>query len=417
MENERADSSLMETDVFAEIQKINKLKDVHAILDQTLASARSLTGADAGTIFLVEGERLTFAYVHNDTLYAKDKSPPELYGEYSVPINGESIVGFSAMTKTPVSIDDVYNMPPEAPYHFNKDFDKLTGYRTKSVLTIPLADQMGTCEGVLQLINAKNGSGKTGIFAKESVSVLTPVMAGATLAIERGRMTHEMILRMMKMAELRDPKETGAHVRRVGGYVAEIYNQWALDHAIPQETLVKTKDMLRIASMLHDVGKVGVADSILKKPGKLTEEEYDTMKWHTIFGARLFGSAKSELDEMCRDIALNHHEKWDGKGYPGRIPGLFDAVMPQVLGKANDEIPLPARLTALADVFDALSSRRSYKEPWSDERILETIKEDSGKSFDPEVVEAFFKVLDVCYAIRAKYREADVAENKPGSTA
>jgi response regulator RpfG family c-di-GMP phosphodiesterase len=156
--------------------------------------------------------------------------------------------------------------------------------------------------------------------------------------------------------------------------------------------------------MLHDVGKVGIPDSILKKPAKLNEEEFDIMRFHTVFGARLFVNSTSDLDAMSGEIALNHHEKWEGGGYPGKIADLHcEAEMGE--RKRGEEIPLAARITALADVFDALCSRRSYKKEWSDDRILKVVREESGKHFDPEVVDAFLSIFDLITAIRKKFTE------------
>jgi HD-GYP domain-containing protein (c-di-GMP phosphodiesterase class II) len=167
----------------------------------------------------------------------------------------------------------------------------------------------------------------------------------------------------------------------------------------------RKKDLIRLAAMLHDVGKVGIPDTILKKPGKLSDQEYDIMKWHTVYGGRLFNNQTSHLDAMSFDIALNHHEKWNGKGYPGKIEDIMSVEMKTGVPKKTDEIPLSARIVALADVYDALSSKRPYKESWSDDQILETIRSESGKHFDPELVETFFKIISVIKAIQNKYRD------------
>jgi HD-GYP domain-containing protein (c-di-GMP phosphodiesterase class II) len=204
---------------------------------------------------------------------------------------------------------------------------------------------------------------------------------------------------------MRDPSETGAHVQRVGAYSAEIYDRWARTRGIDRKEIKRYRDLLRVAAMLHDVGKVGVSDLILKKPGKLTDEEFATMKLHTVNGARLFLNATSELDAMSREIALNHHEKWNGKGYPGAIPDLGAEDVALGVPKRGEEIPLAARFVALADVFDALCSRRSYKAEWSDEKILDLLREEKGEHFDPEVVDAFLDIFDVITAIREKFRE------------
>jgi HD-GYP domain-containing protein (c-di-GMP phosphodiesterase class II) len=211
---------------------------------------------------------------------------------------------------------------------------------------------------------------------------------------------------MMQMAELRDPTETGAHVQRVGAYCAEIYGTWAARRKHSAKEIKRARDNLRLAAMLHDVGKVGISDNILKKPGKLTDEEFDAVKWHTINGARLFKNQTSDLDTMSSDIALCHHEKWAGGGYPGKVvPGLWspDARMGESL--SGEDIPLAARICAVADVYDALSSPRSYKDPFPDEKCLAILEKDAGTHFDPEVVEIFVEIFDVIKAIRDKFKE------------
>jgi response regulator RpfG family c-di-GMP phosphodiesterase len=129
------------------------------------------------------------------------------------------------------------------------------------------------------------------------------------------------------------------------------------------------------------------------------------MQWHVIFGARFFENSTSDLDIMSAEIALNHHEKWNGGGYPGKIDNIYRNDLHMGAGKQDGEIPLYARIVALADVYDALISRRTYKEPLPEEKTLEIIRQESGRHFDPEVVEAFFSIYDVIVAIREKYQE------------
>ena len=163
-----------------------------------------------------------------------------------------------------------------------------------------------------------------------------------------------------------------------------------------------------MAAMLHDVGKVGISDLILKKPAKLTPEEYEIMKSHTVIGARLFERMHSEFDEMAAVVALNHHENWDGSGYPGYIdvttgePLETDGVQS---GKKGDEIPIYGRIVALADVYDALSSKRVYKEAWSQDDVLNEIKKDSGTKFDPELIDIFLNNYNYFRSIAARYPE------------
>ncbi len=384
------------------IEELNRLKDVDTILDKILYEARQLARADAGSIFLVEEDRLRFSYVQNDTLFKKNETNVALYTDLSEPISHHSIVGYVAATGKTLAITDAYHIPDGRPYSFNPAYDEKSGYQTVSMLTIPLGSPL---VGVMQLINAKDENNRIVAFPQD-VQVYMPLFANhASIAIERGILNRELILRMMKMAELRDPHETGAHVQRVGAYSAEIYQSYARKKGLDQREIKRNRDTIRLASMLHDVGKVGISDIILKKPAKLTDEEYRIMKWHTVYGARLFTSNTSSLDEMSYDIALNHHEKWSGGGYPGRIPDVDHPDPGMGRPKNGEEIPLPARIAAIADVFDALSSRRSYKEPWTDDKIFNVIEEESGRHFDPEIVTIFFDIFDVIKAIREKYRE------------
>ena len=386
-------------------EEINQLNDVDTILDRILLEARLLANADAGSIFLVEDDELIFSYVHNDTFFKGDASNTAIYSTFKVPITERSIVGYTALRGVPLAIDDAYKLDKHLPYQFNSSYDYQTGYRTVSILTIPLKTFQGRLVGVMQLLNAKDGDERFTSFSQES-QLCVPLFANnAAVAIERGMMTRELILRMLQMAEMRDPAETGAHVQRVSAYSAEIYHRWAFNRRIDNAEIKHTKGLIRVAAMLHDVGKVGISDTILKKPGKLTPEEYDAMKWHTVFGARLFANASTELDRMCRDIALFHHEKWVGNGYPGRIPDLMQDTLYAQDSLQGEEIPLPARITALADVYDALSSQRCYKEPWPEERVLGVLEEESGRHFDPELTQAFFDNYDVIQAIQERYRE------------
>jgi HD-GYP domain-containing protein (c-di-GMP phosphodiesterase class II) len=386
--------------------EVNQLKDVDTILDKILYESRRFANADAGSIFLVDKDSLIFSYVQNDTLFKGESSNAALYHNFAIPISEQSIVGYAAKTRRALVIDDAYELDPTLPFAFNKSFDEKSGYRTTSMLTIPLIAQESRLVGVMQLINARNEMGKVGPFSVDAQTYIPLFCNNASVAIERGIMNRELILRMMQMAELRDPTETGAHVQRVGAYCAEIYGTWAARRKHSAKEIKRARDNLRLAAMLHDVGKVGISDNILKKPGKLTDEEFDSIKWHTINGARLFKNQTSDLDAMSSDIALCHHEKWAGGGYPGKVvPSLWspDARMGESL--SGEDIPLAARICAVADVYDALSSPRSYKDPFPDEKCLAILEKDAGTHFDPEVVEIFVEIFDVIKAIRDKFKE------------
>ena len=389
-------------DILEITEDINHIRDIDSLLDRVLLEARKFTNADAGSIYLVKNNYLSFDYVQNDTLMKADQSGNHfLYSKFKIKIDENSIAGYVAKTKLPLVINDVYKLGDEVPYIFNQSFDKQSNYRTKAILTIPLITSRDKIIGVMQIINPKNKS-EIIEFNNTDKQLVTYFASQAAVAIERAIMTRETILRMIRMAEMRDPKETGAHVNRVGAYAIEIYNSWAIKKKHTIDEIKKKKDILRIAAMLHDVGKIGISDLILRKNGKLTEGEFNEMKMHTIYGMELFSEKSSESDEIAGEIALNHHEKWDGTGYPGILNTNSD-IYSFGRGKKGEEIPIYARIVALADVYDALFSKRSYKDSWSEESVLEYIKSERNKQFDPEVVDAFFSIYKVITAIREKY--------------
>ena len=181
----------------------------------------------------------------------------------------------------------------------------------------------------------------------------------------------ELIRRLAQAAELRDD-DTGAHIDRVGRICERVARQLGM---APREA-----ERLRIASTLHDVGKIGVADRVLRKRGELDSQEWDAMMAHTTAGAALLSGSRSPLLQMAEVIARTHHERWDGTGYPEGLKG--------------EQIPLVGRICAICDVFDALASRRSYKDPWAFDRVVKEIERKRGSHFDPRVVDALLKVIE-----------------------
>lgn len=386
------------------MEELHHLKDLDALLDAVLAHSRRLTHADAGSIYLVGNNALNFSFLHNDQLFSSGRSK-YLYTSHTLPLDHRSIAGYVACTGQPLVIDDVYKINKSQPYTFNRFFDDASGYRTKSLLALPLKTSRDKIVGVLQIINALGEDGEPIPFTARDQAVLGYFADNAGAAVERAMLTREMILRMIRMCELRDPMETGAHANRVGAYAAEIYHQWARSRGVPEPEIKKTRDLIRIAAMLHDLGKIAISDLILKKPKELEQDEFNIMKYHTVYGARLFENPHSDLDVMSAEIALNHHERWDGHGYPGAIADIFADRLEMGRGKQGEEIPLSARIVALADVYDALVSKRVYKDSFTEEEALTFIREQAGKQFDPEVADAFFNVYDLILAIKNKYRE------------
>lgn len=392
---------------------LNETKDVDLLLERILTNVRKFYNADAGSIYLKNGQDLMFSYTQNDTLQKRLEPGKKLiFNTFCVPINNSSIAGFVANTLKTVNIPDVYGLNHSVPFTFDPHFDQISNYHTGSILAVPMTNQSGELLGVMQLINAKDEQSRMTAFSQIDESLIKYFATSAALALDRAQMTRNIILRMISMAELRDPKETCAHVNRVAAYAVEIYENWANRKGFQAETIEHKKDLLRMAAMLHDVGKVAISDLILRKPARLTINEFEIMKSHTFLGARLFITSHSDFDEVARIVALNHHEKWDGSGYPGHMDPLTEKPLPgysndygQARPKRGEEIPLFGRIVAVADVYDALCSRRSYKEPWDEDRILEEIDQSSGKHFDPEITNAFFHSLEILKSIAQRYPE------------
>ncbi len=386
-------------------EEIHNITDIDILLDKILYEVRKFTSAEAGTIYLVDHGRLKIKYTQNDLLFEKNPSDRYKYLDREISMDSSSIAGSSAMSGQLVMFSDVYKMPKNSGINFNRALDDASKYRTKSVLAVPLKTVRNRVIGVMQLINAKNSRGMTVPFNEKDEIYVTYFGHDAASAIEKAKTTREMILRMLKMVEFRDPSETGGHVKRMGAYAVEIYQKWAEARGFPPELIRRFKDKYRIAAMLHDAGKIGISDKILKKPGKLDEEEFNTMKMHTILGWRLFTSTDSEIDSIAAEVALTHHEKWDGSGYPGRLTDAQKAEKVETGGKEGIEIPITGRIVAVADVYDALVSPRVYKAAWEEARVLDYIKSSAGTHFDPEVVDAFFKIYDIIKAIKNRFSE------------
>ena len=387
--------------------ELNKIQDLDILLERILLEARNVVRADAGSIYVKQSveendsmvDKLFIKYAQNNTLQ-KSLPPGEklIYSVFSVPISEKSISGYCALTGKIINIPDMYNIPADAPYSFNSSFDKITGYKTTSTLTFPLISADGRLLGVIQVINAMNEQGEIIPFSEQDEFIITHFAANATIALQRAYVTRAMILRMIKMSELRDPKETGTHVNRVAGYAVELYDRWAYKRNIPDAEREQFRDVLKISSMLHDVGKVAISDTILKKPARFTPEEFQIMQHHTMYGAGLFDDPQSPIDLIARDIALTHHENWDGTGYPGWIDPITNITIKtdeagKPAGRKGEEIPLSGRIVAIADVFDALCSKRVYKEPWTEEQVLLEMRTLSGNKFDPELMDVFFEIL------------------------
>jgi len=392
---------------------LNQVQDLDILMERILTEARRFVSADAGSIYIQDNHKLHFIYTQNETLQSRlEEGEKLIFSTFAIPINGNSIAGYVAESGQLLNLPDVYRLDPGCPYHFDKTFDRKTQYVTRSVLTLPLETSNKDLLGILQIINAQDDTRQVLPFTTEDEKIMMHFAAIAAVALARAQMTRTILLRMMKMAEMRDPKETGAHVNRVAGYAVEIYEKWARRHKVSQKDIDKNRDILRMAAMLHDVGKVAISDLILKKPGRFSEDEYETMKLHTVYGARLFADRQSDFDEAAAQVALNHHERWDGDGYPGHVDVATGNSRPGFIkpdgsaqGKKGEEIPLFGRIVAIADVYDALSTERVYKAAWDESEVIAKIQSDAGRHFDPELVEIFFACLNILRSIQKRYRD------------
>ena len=220
------------------------------------------------------------------------------------------------------------------------------------------------------------------LACRDTISLRTGQLKSALERLKEASL--EIIWRLTAASEYRD-NETGAHIKRMSHYAAVIGRQMRLRD--------KTVETILYAAPLHDVGKIGIPDSILLKPGRLEAEEWEVMRSHTTIGADILKGSNIGFVKMGETIARTHHEKWDGSGYPNGLKGR--------------KIPLVGRIIALADVFDALTSKRPYKEPFSIEETNRIIARERGTHFDPDVVDAFFAVQDTILQIKERYQDED----------
>lgn len=379
MLDETREMSLYQTDlspeqilkvIFKYTAKIANEKKLDSVLVLMANMGREMIVADRCTVWLIDT-------VRNELFTVVALGVEEIRIPY-----GSGLVGDAISTGEPIIIDDAY-----ADFRHNPETDKKTGYRTKSILTIPFRNNQGEIIGAYQAIN-KMTEAQT--FSTKDMEYLTLAASYSGKSLESIMLYEEIIETqkeiIYKMGEIGEnrSKETGNHVRRVAQYSYILALGLGLSEI--------EAERLRSASPMHDIGKVAIPDSILQKPGKLTSEEFELMKTHSEIGYHLLHSSKRPLMQAAAIVAMQHHEKWDGSGYPQGMKG--------------EEIHIYGRITAIADVFDALGSARVYKAAWELDRILLLMKEERGKQFDPRVVDVFFERLPQLLEIRD--RDGDI---------
>ncbi len=355
------------------------------LLEKIVDHCQLLTNADGCTLYLKANEDfLSFSIVKNRSLNVSVSGMDVITASYpNVPMNPSFISAYAAINNKTVNIPDVYKSD-EFDFTGPKKFDDLNGYRCVSMLVSPLTSLEREVVGVIQLVNAMDEeTGEVISFENNHEFLVNSLGNYAAIAInnvwlaEKARKStvllkeanFDAIFSLAVAAEAKDD-DTGDHVRRIQYYSSALARKIGMSD--------EEVEIISISSIMHDVGKISVPDSILRKPGKLTDEEFDIMKNHTHHGMKILPA--KPFFKTARDIARNHHEKWDGSGYPD--------------GLAGEGIPLAARVVAVADVFDALTSRRPYKEPWPFQKATDELIKCKGKHFDPSLVDAWVSLTE-----------------------
>jgi putative two-component system response regulator len=375
MQTQQGESSSQILELLVDVGiALSEVDDFEKLKELICETALSLGQCEGVSLYEAQEDGLHFIHSRNRILEIRHgyQFKNTSFKKFIIPLNHNTMAGHCAVEKKILNIPDVYNLPEGSPFSYNASFDKTNDYKSTSMLAIPMCDSKGQLMGVLQLIN-RNEGGKVVEFPnfvetylRALASQFGSVLRSAHIAETLRKSRIETVRQFVKASEYHDA-DTGGHIERMSRYSVLLYKTLGFS-TIQCETM-------QLASMLHDVGKISIPDAILKKPAKLDEAEFSVMRKHTINGYKMLCEAESPLLQMGALIALRHHEKWDGNGYPDGLSG--------------EDIPIEGRVVALADVFDALCSRRCYKESWPLEKVLETIQESSGSHFDPTLVKLF----------------------------
>jgi HD-GYP domain-containing protein (c-di-GMP phosphodiesterase class II) len=368
LKEELASEQLLDI-IFHYVSLIASEKDLDRLLLIMADMGRDLILADRCTLWLLDKA--------NHQLWTK-----VAHGVKPLRIPAETgFAGYALMNNETILIEDAYTDD-----RFNPAVDLQTGYHTRSVLVIPIQDQNGEIMGAYQAINKLTSEG---VFTLKDMHLLSLAASYSGKALESALLNQEIeqtqkeiIFIMGEIGESRS-KETGNHVKRVAEYSKVLALHYGLS---PSESA-----LIKVASPMHDIGKVAIPDDILKKPGKLTDEEFDIIKAHSQTGYDLLKKSNRQILKSAAIIAHQHHEKWNGTGYPQGLKG--------------EDIHIYGRITAIADVFDALASDRCYKKAWDLDRVINLFKEQRGIQFDPKIVEVFLDCLEEILALREEYAD------------
>lgn len=376
---------------------MSEITDFESALSYATEVAIRLTGCEGVTIYEIDGDELHGLSSRNTVLELRMQSNP--FDSFRIPMNSQTIAGFVASSNQGLHIRDVYQIPKEQPFTFNQSFDEMVGYRSQSMLVLPMCDTKGEALGVMQLINRAE-DGRVVCFPEGLVPYVQALASQVGVVLRNLRFSNELlrsrvetVQKFIRASEFHDT-DTGMHVERMSRFSALLYRKLGYSES--------ECEIMRLGSMLHDVGKICIPDRVLKKPGKLDAEEWEIMKTHTTLGYEMLVDSESPFLQLGAEVALCHHEKWDGSGYPSGLKG--------------EDIPLSGRIVAIADVFDALCSRRCYKASWPLEEVLKTLQDSAGQHFDPHLVKIFLEnieeVLDIQQRFSAGAQAPDVSALK-----
>jgi len=377
-------------------------QSVRDLLDRVLLKARQMTGAEAGSIFIVRKtggkEWLVANSIQNDSIKLSK-------ADFRIPIVPSSIAGYVASTGEAVLIDDLYAIPKDVPFDFDRSFDEATGYRSRSMLAFALTNFQKKVIGVVQLINRHSGNKKQPVaFKDEQADLILPFNQVVGRVIERAEMLEQINKRnidlraknrtlraqQLQIEELQKDTEEAFMVSiRLLARAAEVHDEDTGNHIIrcnEYAYLMANKvgmptdfcDEIHFSAQLHDIGKMSVNSAILTKRGRLDDDERFEMNQHTTYGHQIL--ARSDRLQMAAEIARSHHEQWNGGGYPEGLVG--------------EQIPISARILGIADIYDALRSERAYKPAFSHEKTYQILtvgddRLDPSEHFDPKLLDVF----------------------------
>jgi putative two-component system response regulator len=356
--------------------------------------ALALTHAEAGAVYMREGKEITPVALQID-----DPSSADLYGEFGktiVPLSRETLCGQAILQEKTFNLPDVHVFPEGQPAALFPEFNGVDAQKVRSLLVLLLKTPQSGLMGVLLLLNARTHAKAVIPFDPALEDLMNIVAAQSALAIQNLRWALELhqayqdtLYRLSLAAEYREDP-SGSHVRRISQYAALLASALGL----PEEQV----EHIRVASPMHDIGKISIPEAILLKPGKVTPEEFERIKMHTTLGALILGGSKTAVLQVAERIALSHHEKFDGSGYPH--------------GQGGVEIPIEGRIVGLVDAFDALTTRRPYREAVSFEQAMAVLQKDSGTHFDPDGVRAFGRIQDTIRAILDNAVRSNTSQKK-----